>query len=356
MLELVFGNKYFALYSLYKMGLLPKVGIVVINYNGSAMLPHCLAELQQLRYPDKEIIFLDNDSSDDSIAVVRNQFPQIQIHQTGHNGGYSGAAEIAVNLAKKQNWDFLLLLNPDLIFENDYLEIIIARMLANPKIGACIGKLYKYEFFSQEKTNIIDSAGVKATRDRRFVDRGQADVDTGQYDQPEEVFGITGAAPLYRVTALEDIRVLGEVFDQDFFMYKEDVDVSWRLQLFGWICWYEPRAIAHHGRGTGVYKRNSYVDTVLERKKLSRFQKTHSFRNQHAMQLKNELWGNFWHDCVWIVGKEILFLAFILIKEPYLLKSLGEFIRLTPKLNQKRRAIMRRKRATAKEMQHWFTS
>jgi len=333
---------------------LPKVGIVIINYNGASMVSHCLDQLKELIYPNKEIVFLDNASTDDSTEIVKNKFPGVKIHQTGHNAGYSGGAEIAVNMAKRNKWDYLMLMNPDIIFEPDYLQVLLQKLEANSKIGAIIGKLYKYHFAEQEKTNIIDSAGILAYRDRRFVDRGQAQEDKGQFDQEEEVFGITGAAPLYRVEALKDIEVLGEVFDQDFFMYKEDVDVSWRLQLFGWQCWYIPEAIAHHGRGTGVYKRDKYKDVANERQKLSSFQKTHSFRNQHCMQLKNELWGNFWHDYFPIVGKELLFFGYMTLREPYLYKSLWQFLRLIPKMRKKRRAIMKRKTATANQMQRWF--
>lgn len=334
---------------------LPKAGVVIIGYNAVDWIPHCLSQLADLDYPNLEVFYLDNHSTDDSVALVKKQFPEMKIHQSGKNDGYAGAAEIAVNLASKKGWDYLMLMGTDIVFEPDYLRVLVEKLEAAPQAGCAVGKLYKYNFFEQEKTNIIDSAGLLAYRDRRVVDRGQAQVDEGQFDLEEEVFGATGAAPVYRVEALKDIKIMGEVFDQDFFMYKEDVDVSWRLRLFGWSCWYVPTAVAHHGRGTGVYKRDSYKQVAGERAKLSRFQKMHSFRNQHCMQVKNDLWRNFLRDVVPIMTKEILFFGYMILREPYLFKSLWQFYMLLPKMHRKRASIMRHKRVSYKGMQRWFT-
>ncbi len=74
-------------------------------------------------------------------------------------------------------------------------------------------------------------------------------MDNGQYAEAERVFGLSGALVMYRATALQAVRFEDEFFDHDFFAYKEDVDLAWRLQHLGWDAWYEPRAIAHHYRG-----------------------------------------------------------------------------------------------------------
>lgn len=328
----------------------PKVGIVIINYNGEWMLKHCIEELQKLDYPSTEIVLLDNNSTDDSEKTVKENFPKIEIHQTGANLGYSGGAEEAVKMAKQRKWDYLMLMNPDIIFEKDYLSKIIEKCEEDPKIGAIIGKLRQYKFKEQQKTEVIDSAGLLMTSDRRVVDRGQSQKDEGQFDKSEQVFGITGAAPLYRMSALNDIEILNETFDHDFFMYKEDIDISWRLNLFGYKNWYEPTAIAYHGRGTGIEDRETYIKVAQKRKNLSRFQKSHSIRNQHFIQMKNDLWGNIFRDFFPIIWKEILLLGFVTLREPYLYKSLWEVIKKTPRMLKKRRAIMKGKKVSSKEM------
>lgn len=333
---------------------MPKTLAVVINYNGAKFIPHFCERLFDLEAEGLDFLFLDNASTDNSLELVRDLAPTLAIHQTGKNDGYAGAAEIAFRIAQKGGYNYLLLMGTDIVFEVDYAKILIAKMEEDQSLGAAVGKLYKYEFFSHQKTRILDSCGLLAYRDRRVVDRGQAQSDVGQFDQEEFVFGATGAAPLYRVEALADIEVLAEVFDQDFFMYKEDVDVSWRLQLFGHKILYVPSAVAHHGRGTGIYQRNSYLQIANERKNLSRFQKTLSYRNHKLMQLKNELPANFVHDFWVICRREILFTGYMTFFEPYLYLWLAKFLILIPKFSKKRRAIMRRKRVDASYMQQFF--
>jgi len=98
---------------------------------------------------------------------------------------------------------------------------------------------------------------------RRVIDEGQGQEDHGEFEVPGEVFAVSGQNPIYRRDALLEVAYpsvldkVGEVFDEDLFMYKEDVDLGWRLRLFGWKAWYEPTAIAWHGRGTSAVKRTS---------------------------------------------------------------------------------------------------
>ena len=283
---------------------------------------------------------LDNASSDDSVELVLQHFPEVRVVANKENSGYTGAANQAVAISKG---DAILIMNPDIIFEPDYLKVLVARLARDKKIGAIIGKLRKYDFAHEEKTKIIDSAGLLMMRSRRCVDRGQGEEDHGQYDAPEEVFGVTGACPLYRRTALEDCKIRGEYFDRDFFMYKEDVDLSWRLGLFGWKCFYEPKALAYHGRGTGAIERAGVLSVAKARGKLSRFQKYYSYKNERLMRVKNETWKGFARDFFPIVWKEILMTGWMIFREPYLLKSLGKFFMQLPGAVRKRREIMKRR-------------
>lgn len=278
-------------------------------------------------------------------------FPDVQVIVNPVNSGYAGGANRAIEVSKG---DFILILNPDIIFESDYVDILMKRLKQDEKIGAIIGKLKKYDFEHHRKTNIIDSAGLLMYRNRRSIDRGQGEEDRGQYDIAEEVFGITGACPLYRRAALEDVKINGEYFDNDFFMYKEDIDISWRLRLAGFSCFYEPTAIAYHCRGTGVISRATLLDVAKSRKTLSKFQKYYAYKNERLMRVKNESWQDFLRDFFPIVWKEILMGGWILLREPFLIKSLGKFFLELPKALRKRREIMKKKRIRAKEMKRWF--
>jgi cellulose synthase/poly-beta-1,6-N-acetylglucosamine synthase-like glycosyltransferase len=271
-------------------------------------------------------------------------------------------------------------------------------MRKDAKVGAVIGKLLKYDFAANggkgEKTKIIDSAGLVMYKNRRCVDRGQGEEDRGQFEKAEEVFGVTGACPLYRVSALTDCGVnVGlslskpacllrqaqddkqfqgdkqahhdnldtEIFDNDFFMYKEDVDLAWRMRLFGWKSFYLPESVAYHGRGTGAIPREGILQTAKGRKSLSKFQKSLSYRNERLMRVKNEIGALVARDLPQIVWKEFLFFALAVVSENFLFRSFWEFLKLLPRALRKRRQIMRelKKRGVTgrvfeKEMGRWF--
>lgn len=331
--------------------LLVVVSLIVLNYNGEKLIKSCLDSLVKLDYAKKEIIFIDNASSDGSVNFVLKHYPNVRVIANTENSGYAGGADQAVRVSRG---DFVMVLNPDIIFEPNYLNVLVARLRRDPEIGAIVGKLRKYNFERGEKTNLIDSAGLLMFRNRRCVDRGQGEEDHGQYDEAEEVFGITGACPLYRKSALEDIRVDNEYFDTSFFMYKEDVDISWRLRLRGWKCFYEPAATGYHGRGTGVFSRDSMRQVAKGRKKLSRFQKHYSYKNERLMRAKNDMWENVWCDIGPILWKELLMSGWIVLREPYLLRSFGQFLLGLPRAIRRRYQIMGRKKVNARQMRKWF--
>ncbi|MEK9133047.1 MAG: glycosyltransferase family 2 protein [Patescibacteria group bacterium] len=327
------------------------VSIVILNYNGRKLLGECLKSVLALKYADKEVIFLDNASTDDSVEYVLKNFSEVRMVVNKENSGYAGGANKGIEVSRGE---FVFILNPDIVFESDYLDVLMRRVGRDAKIGAIIGKLRKYDFEHHKKTNLIDSAGLLMFKNRRCVDRGQGEEDLGQYDTAEEVFGITGAAPLYRRSALEDIKVCDEIFDNDFFMYKEDVDVSWRLRLAGWKCFYEPEALAYHGRGTGVLSRDSSLKVAKNRGALSKFQRFYSYKNERLMRVKNELLPHALRDLPHILFKEVLMSGWIVLREQFLFKSVWHFIKQLPRALKKRREIMKAKNTSAKEMRKWF--
>ena len=113
--------------------------------------------------------------------------------------------------------------------------------------GMATGKLLRATGTEIAPTNVIDSKGIRMTRTGRHFDIGQGEVDDARpaprASRPEEVFGVSGAAAMYRATFLRDVAIDGEVFDEDFFTYREDADLSWRGRLLGWRALYEPRAV-----------------------------------------------------------------------------------------------------------------
>lgn len=329
----------------------PKVSCVIINFNGEKFIEKCLKSLIKQDYSNFEIIFIDNVSTDSSVNIVKEKFPQIKLIVNKTNTGYTGGANQAVEVSNGAK--YLMILNPDIIYCENYISKCIAKMEENPKIGVIGGKWLKYDFDSDEKKNVFDSTGLYCYKNRRVIDRGQGYEDKGQYNKEEVVFGISGASPIYRKEALLDVAINGEIFDTDFFMYKEDIDVSWRLDLRGWICYYLPEAIAYHGRGTGVLKRANSLDVLKHRQSVSILARKCSYRNQRLMQIKNEDLLSFILDLPWILPKEILAFGYILLREPYVLKSVLDFFRKLPSALRKRKWIMKNKKIDFKTM-HYF--
>lgn len=289
----------------------PKVSIVVITYNSAEHIRDCMISCTSLNYENYEVVLVDQGSTDETIAMVKSEFPNVRVI-LNTNTGYSGGANKGFY---ETTGDYILIANPDIKMSEDYLTILIDRMEADPIIGVAGGKVLKFA-----DTSVIDTTGFLALRNRRVVDRGQGLTDEGQFEVEEPVFGISGCLALYRRAALQDIELridgVAEVWDYDFFMYKEDIDVSWRLLLRGWKCMYIPNALAYHKRGTAILKRYTDIEVLKHRNKVSNLAKFCSYRNQRLMQIKNETIADIKSDFFIMLKKEILVFGYIVICEP----------------------------------------
>lgn len=338
----------------------PKVSIIIIHYNTPHYIKSCMDAIFEQTYKNIEVIFIDNNSTDKTaLHIIDDDYADkknLIVIKNAHNSGYSGAANQGIKLAieGKVKSDYVVITNPDIIYSPTYFEKIINRAEKDDKIASITGKVYKYDFQNNKGTKIIDTVGLLAYKNRRIIDDGQGLIDKGQFEKEKEVFGISGACPLYRRKALEDAKIWDEYLDDDFFMYKEDVDLSWRFNLLGWKNIYYPKAVAFHGRGTGIFERFTTKQMFDNREKLSTFQKKYSFRNQLLMQAKNELWPNFMSDFFPIMARKLATPFYITIFEPYLWTSYLSYLKLLPKILKKRKIIMAKKRVSAKQMEKWF--
>ena len=358
----------------------PKISLVIIHFNTPHYLESCLTAIFEQTYKNIEVIFIDNNSPDKSgLEYVKKTFghkANLIIVPNTENLGYARAANQGIRMAIEgkdqeealiadktegplslpnfEKADYVVITNPDIVYTPTYFEEAIARIEQDEKIAALTGKIYKFDFDRLQPTNIIDTVGLFAYKNRRIIDDGQGLIDEGQFDEECEVFGVSGACPLYRTKALEDVKILGEYLDEDFFMYKEDVDLSWRFLLCGWKNLYYPTAVAYHGRGTGIQRRFFNKEIVAHRKSLSKFQKKYSFKNQHLLEKKNELWANFFVDFFPIMLKRLAMFAYITFNEPYLWGSYFAYLKQLPSALKKRRAIMKKRKISASEMRKWF--
>src|SRR5258708_3246517 len=229
--------------------------------------------------------------------------------------------------------EFIQLVNDDLLLEPNYIEEML-KVFDDPKVAAAAGKILRYDFQKNQKLNIIDTTGITISSSGRAKDRGQLEADSGQYDNQKEVFGVSGAGPMYRKSALEKVRFEQEYFDEDFVMYWEDVDLSWRFNNAGYKNIYVPTATAYHGRTAGQSE-GGYLHLwkfIKHHKKLNHQVLKWNYKNHILMYIKNA--KHIWHPA--FVLRELAMLGYIVVFETSTLKVIPELFRQIPKILKKR--------------------
>ena len=243
------------------------VTAVVVNWNGAEHLEACLQALAAQDHAAFDVLVVDNASTDESRAVLEpwegRTDPRVRVLWNRTNRGFAGAVNDALGVITDA--DAVLVCNPDSIPRPAYVATAVAALAADDRRGAVQGKLLRTER-SPTGQPVIDTTGHVAFTTRLFRNRGEGEVDRGQWDQPGEVFGVSGALALYRRTMLEDVAIdvdgRREVFDEDLFAFWEDVDLDWRAAMRGWVCWYEPAAVAEHERGGAGPRRTARVEQL----------------------------------------------------------------------------------------------
>lgn len=324
------------------------VSINIVAYNEEKNIKKSLTSAFSQSYRPIEVFLIDNASRDKTIERAREidtRDTPFKIIKNLRNLGFGGGHNVGF---KESRGELVLCLNADCELDKDYVKYAIEVFEKNVHVGGVQGKL------QNPRTKKIDTAGLLIFKNRRVINRGQGKPDTGQYDEPQEIWGVDGAAPLYRRGALDDTKIWNEHFDEDFFAYKEDVDLSWRMRLAGWKMYYEPRAIARHDRSAGEGTAKNIFEIIKARKGISDFSKYHSFANQRLMQIKNESPMLFLKHAYLILPKEILAWTYVLLFERYGWRSALKFLKLQRRMFQKRKVVMSKKRINDADMERWL--
>ncbi len=215
------------------------VSVIIVNWNGKRFLQDCFISLEKQVFQDFETILVDNGSSDGSIEFVKKHFPWVRVLSLDKNYGYSGGNNRGINMSKGT---YIVLLNNDTEADPLWLEELVATIKKNPKVGFLASKVLFHE-----DRETIDAAGDSFTLGGHGfkIHNGQMDLKDNQ--SPKEVFGASGVAVLFRQDVFDRVGY----FDEDFFAYCEDLDISFRARLAGFKCLYVPTAVVyHHVSGT----------------------------------------------------------------------------------------------------------
>ena len=309
-----------------------KVSVIVVNWNGCELLDGCLSPLFSQTHNNLEIILVDNGSSDGSVDYVKRRFPQAILVQLKQNRGFTGGNLAGLELATGQ---FVALVNNDTRVDEGLLEKLIQPMLKDQIIGICASKLII------EGTNRIDSVGDGVTTAGVGFNRGHTE-DRSNYRSLQPVFAACAAGALYRRKMIDEIGFL----DEDFFLYDEDVDLSFRAQLAGWKCVYVPDAIVHHkGNATAVRLSDTHV--------------YYHTRNLEFVWLKNMPAGLMLRYAHHKLVQEIGSFCYLCLRHgkwrPYLGAKL-DAVKMFPRMWKKRRAIQARRRVSNAYLRSLMTS
>ena len=212
----------------------PEVTIVVLNYNGKNHIHKCLDSIFGMNYPRFKVVVVDNASNDGSLFSVKEKFPNARVIENCRNHGFAKAYNMVL---EKIESDFIVLLNNDVQVEPQWLNELMPYICREDDVSAVTPKM-----LFMQNTSAINAAGGKCDIYGSGWNRGNGEKDSGQYEKVEEVFYANCGAVVIRKNAWKDVGS----FDEQYFLYGEDLDWCWRARLKGYRIYYVPHSRIYH--------------------------------------------------------------------------------------------------------------
>ena len=330
----------------------PRVLVSIVTYNSAPYLKHCLDSVRAQTFRDRVVSVWDNASADNSFGIAQEYGGSAEaMHRSEQNIGFCAAQNRLIAALPS---DYVLVLNPDVVLEPCFLEIMVRALEEDRQAGSATGKLWRWQTdaapgavrgapFSKE---ILDTTGMYFTPNQRHLDRGSGERDRGQYETREYVFGASGAAACFRRAMLEEVRAGHEYFDEDFFAYREDADLAWRAQWLGWRCLYVPEARGFHVRRV-LPERRSALPAAIN---------MHSFKNRFLLRIKNMDAATYARFFLPITCRDLAALGYVLLREPASLRALPLLCEALPRARAQRKALRTRRRVAPRDMRSWFAN
>ncbi|WP_028578956.1 glycosyltransferase family 2 protein [Desulfogranum japonicum] len=267
------------------------VTIIIVTHNADAYFAACLDSLYGQSLAPRQVLVVDSGSrSVDYLEKLGNAYPFITVQED--NIGFSRANNAGLSCCDMES-DFFIFLNPDTVLPSKCLETACAELKSCPEAGCLTPRLLGYDLQGQAPSGRLDSTGIFRKAYGRWYDRGQGEVEHGQYSSREFVPAACGAFFFMRKEALQDVLLAPDtLFEPEFFLYKEDIELSLRLRRKGWRILYSPSVIAYHGRGWQA-----------DRKKMEYGLRMQAARNEMILYRKHPSPYFFWAMLKWLLVK-----------------------------------------------------
>jgi GT2 family glycosyltransferase len=306
----------------------PDVSILVVSKDDAADLPVSLGSAVAQRGVSVETWLIDNASSDASREVAARLGSAVRLLALPENVGFAAAMNAGIEVSSGR---YILALNPDCRLAPDFASILARRLDAADAVdvGSASGRVLRAEGETLAPTGTLDSTGVYFTPSGRHFDRGSGEPADGRYLSEQEILGASGAAGFYRRSALEGARISTGYFDADFFLYREDADLAWRLRALHWRCLYVPTAVAWHRRRNLPERRRQMSDVA----------NLHSVKNRFLLRINNQSRWECVRTLIPTLARDFVVLGACLTIERSSLPAFGWLWRNRRRLWSKRREI-----------------
>lgn len=249
-----------------------KVAVIVLNYNGRKFLDGCFSSLKKLIYSNFEVVMVDDCSSDDSVSYTAKKFPWVKILQNTKNMGACISFNRAVKITKAK---LIVKIDNDVIVDKNWLKEMVEVIESDPQIGVVGSKILNYDGKSiQEYGSNIDKTGYPMS----YL---YLECQPKNLPNTMEVFYVSGCSMLFRKKVFEEVGM----FDEKFYIYKDDLDLCWRMKLFGYKTVVNLNSVLRHMSGVtqgGVAKGKKIVTYSTTAKK-----RYYGEKNTLRMLLKN---------------------------------------------------------------------
>lgn len=344
-----------------------KLSVHLVAWNGAKYIPHLFESLRQQTCQDWFLYIVDNDSKDNTVELIKKElqnFPvpyKLVVNPT--NNGFAGGHNQAYRDTKDE---YFLLLNQDMYLQRDCLQKMVDFLDKNTSVAAVSPRLMKWDFtkvttdgLEKSLSDQIDALGLKIFRNRRVIEQYTQydwnEIKNNFADSELEVFGASGAFPMFRRSIVDQVAFIGGQFlDESYHAYKEDVDLSYRLQEVGFKSFILLDTVAHHDRSGAGPKDMADTAAAENKKKQSPWVQYHSYKNHLRTLYKNEYWQNFILDLPWILWYELKKFIYFSLFDRKVLSGLKEVWQGRVDLKNKREQINKIKKANWNDLRKWW--